>query len=50
METTKKQPTAAITGNSFEQAIYMAAQQREGLAYAAIRAAIHIIQNAKTKK
>lgn len=50
METTKKQPTATITGNSFEQAIYMAAQQREGLAYAAIRAATYIIQNTITEK
>lgn len=41
---------AAITGNDFEQAIYRAAQQMEGLAYAAIRAAIRIIQNTKTEK
>lgn len=41
---------AALTGDDFEQAIYRAAQQREGLAYAAIRAAIRIVQNAKTEK
>jgi len=41
---------AAIKSNDFEQAIYRAAQRREGLAYAAIRAAIRIVQNAKTEK
>jgi len=41
---------AALTGNDFEQAIYRAAQRREGLAYAAIRAAIRIVQNAKIEK
>lgn len=41
---------AAIKGSDFEKAIYRAAQLREGLAYAAIKAAIRIIQNAKTEK
>lgn len=41
---------AAIKGNDFEQAIYRAAQKKEGLAYAAVRAALRIIQNAKTEK
>lgn len=46
----KQGSVAAITGDDFEQAIYRAAQLREGLAYAAIKAAIHIMQNAKTEK
>ena len=41
---------AAIKGSDFERAIYRAAQLREGLAYAAIKASINIIQNANTEK